>query len=84
MCSNVQALHETEREFEMDPGPDLDPAERADFPNLAGDRTCALNAAGEQQRATYPQLSRSLLGPDPADVVASHAADLVTGDARGF
>jgi len=32
-------------------------------------------------RATYPQLSRSLLAPDPADVAAARAADLVSGGA---
>ncbi len=31
-------------------------------------------------RATYPQLSRSLLAPDPADVEAARAAGLVVGE----
>ena len=34
-------------------------------------------------RATYPQLSRSILGPDPADVAAAGAAGLAVGDAKG-
>ncbi len=32
-------------------------------------------------RATYPQLSRSLLAPDPADVAAARAAGHMAGDA---
>jgi len=34
-------------------------------------------------RATYPQLSRSLLAPDPTDVAAARAAGPVAGEGPG-